>query len=67
MSESVPNDVAAEIRELSDEGIGSNQISAITGINSSTVKRVISGKHQSYNDQLSTRQTQRLLSNWVAL
>jgi len=65
--ESVPNDVAAEIRELSNDGIGSNKISAITGVNSSTVKRVISGKHQSYNDQLSTRQTQRLLSNWVAL
>ena len=67
MSESVPNDVAAEIRELSNDGIGSNKISAITGVNSSTVKRIISGLHQGYNDQLSTRQTQRLLSNWVAL
>ena len=67
MHEPVPIDVAAEIRELSDEGIGVNQISAITGINSSTVKRVISGKHQSYNDQLSTRQAQRLLNNWAAV
>jgi len=67
MPEPVPNDVAAEIRELANEGLGYNRISAATGVNSSTVKRVISGQHQSYSDQLSARQTQRLLTNWTVL
>jgi hypothetical protein len=62
----VPIDVAAEIRELSDE-YGSNQISAWTGVESSTVRRVISGEHQSYSEQLSARQTQQLLNNWAVL
>ena len=65
MHESVPLDVAAEIRELSDDGYGRNQISAWTGINSDTVRRVISGLHKSYSDQLSARQTQQLLNNWA--
>ena len=66
MSETVPIDVAAEIRELSDNGYGSNQISALTGVNSSTVRRIVSGHHQSYDERLSTRQTQHLLNKWAA-
>jgi len=62
MHESVPLDVGAEIHELSDEGIGRNQISAYTGVPSTTVKRVLSGLHQSYSDQLSARQVQRLIN-----
>ena len=62
MQKPVPHDVAVEILELSDEGLGSNQISAFTGINSTTVKRVIAGIHQSYSNALSARQTQGLIN-----
>jgi hypothetical protein len=58
----VPMDVAVQIRELSNRGIGCNEICAITGINSSTVRKVISGEHQSYSDKLSPRQSQGLLN-----
>ena len=57
----VPLDVASEIHELRSAGLGMNQIGAFTGVNSSTVKRVIAGKHQSYCDKLSSRQIQRLI------
>jgi len=59
----VPLDVATEILELSSDGVGSNEICVITGINSSTVRNVILGDHQSYCDKLSTRQAQRLLND----
>ncbi len=62
MHKLVPLDVAVEILELSDEGFGSNQISAFTGINSTTVKRIISGIHKSYSNALSARQTQGLIN-----
>lgn len=63
MHEPVPLDVAAEILELSIEGFGRDKIGFITGINSSTVKKVISGSHKSYSDKLSCRQTQGLLNH----
>jgi len=60
----VPLDVASEIRELSNEGLGCNKIAALTGVNSSTVKRIISGIHRSYTDRLSPRQVQTLLNGF---
>jgi len=60
----VPLDVASEIRELSNEGLGCNKISALTGVGSSTVKRIISGIHRSYTDRLSPRQVQALLNGF---
>ena len=62
MHEPVPVDVATEIRELSVEGFGSNQISAFTGVYSSTVRQVISGKHKSYSERLSIRQVQAFIN-----
>lgn len=62
MHEPVPVDVATEIRELSSEGLGNNQISAFTGVYSSTVRQVISGKHKSYSDKLSARQVQAFIN-----
>ena len=62
MREPVPIDVAKQIHELDSEGQGCNQISSITGINSSTVKRVISGEHQTYSDRLSARQIQGFIA-----
>ena len=59
--EPVPFDVASEIHELRDDGFGMNQIGAFTGVNSSTVKKIIAGQHQSYCDKLSSRQIQRLI------
>lgn len=64
MHKFVPLDVASEIRELSDEGLGCDKIGALTGINSSTVKRIISGIHESYTDRLSPRQVQALLNGF---
>jgi len=61
MYEPVPADVATEIHELSAEGFGSNQISAFTGVYSSTVRQVISGKHKSYSEKLSARQLQAFI------
>lgn len=63
MHEPVPIDVATEIHELRADGLGMNLIGMFTGINSSTVKRVISGAHQNYSERLSTRQTQGLLNH----
>lgn len=63
MHEPVPLDIADEIRELAGEGFGANQISSITGIYASTVRRVISGDHKSYSDKLSTRQIQGVLNH----
>lgn len=60
--EPVPIDLAKQVIELSEDGIGRNQISAITGINSSTVRRIIEGKHQSYSDTLSIRQVQSMIN-----
>ena len=58
----VPFDVATEIHELRSVGLGMNLISQLTGINSSTVKRVISGAHQNYSDKLSCRQVQTMIN-----
>ncbi len=62
MHDPVPVDVATEIRELSREGFGSNQIGFLTGIYASTVRQVISGKHKSYSDKLSPRQVQSFIN-----
>lgn len=59
----VPVDVAKHIVELSEEGYGVNQIGFITGVNSSTVRRIIQGEHQSFCNKLSARQIQRFLDN----
>ena len=61
--DAVPLDVAKQILELSKEGYGSNMISSITGINSSTVRRVIRGEHKGYSDKLSTRQIQEFIKS----
>ena len=58
----VPVDVGIQILELKKEGIGRDWIGFITGINSSTVKRVISGEHQNYSNSLSARQVQGLIN-----
>lgn len=60
----VPKDVAAQILELSEDGLGRNKISQITGINSDTVRRVITGEHQSFSDQFSTRQLNAFINGW---
>ncbi len=60
--QSVPLDVAVEIRELSCDGLGRNQIGLLTGINSSTVRKIISGDHQNYNEKLSTRESQDMIN-----
>ena len=62
MHEPVPLDVANEILELRNDGLGMNYIGFVTGINSSTVKRVISGSHKHYCDKLSARQVQGLIN-----
>ena len=60
--EPVPIDVAKQVIELSQSGLGRKQISLITGINASTVRRIIEGKHQNYSDTLSIRQVQSMIN-----
>ena len=60
--ESVPLDTANQVIELAESGLGRNQISVITGINASTVRRIIQGKHQSYCNTLSIRQVQSMIN-----
>ena len=54
-------DTAEEIRELAAQGLGRNQISHATGVNASTVRGVVTGRHKTYVDILTTRQVTRLL------
>jgi len=60
--QSVPLDVAAEIRELSFDGLGRKQIGHLTGINSSTVRNIISGTYKNYSEKLSVRESQGLIN-----
>jgi len=62
----VPMDAAKEIRELSDKGYGRNTISYITGVNSSTVRNILDGIHQAYDEKLTTRQMQALINHGFA-
>ena len=62
MHESVPLDTADEIRELAGDGMGRDMIGFITGVNSSTVRKIISGAHKHYSERLSTRQAQGLIN-----
>lgn len=54
-------DTADEIRELAKQGLGRNQISHQTGINASTVRGVLTGRHKTYVDILTPRQVTSLL------
>ena len=62
MSEPVALDTAAEIRELDAKGFGRNTISTFTGVNASTVRNVLEGKHQTYCNKLTPRQLGQLLN-----
>jgi len=59
--ESVPMDAATEIRELDADGFGRNAISSITGVNASTVRNILEGKHQTFCSKLTPRQTSQLI------
>ncbi len=67
MIKPIPLDTGVEILELSGEGFGSNKICAFTGVNSTTVRSVILGTHRYYSNELSARQTQRLIREWPVL
>lgn len=60
----VPLDTADEIKELADEGFGRNLISTMTGIPAGTVRAVLDGTHKTYVDDLTTRQTTKMISGW---
>jgi hypothetical protein len=64
--EPVPKDAALEIRELGQQGYGRNQISYMTGVNSSTVRNVLDGVHKTYDEKLTTRQVQGLITRGFA-
>ena len=57
----VPMDTAKEIHELDEHGYGRNAISRITGINSSTVRNVLDGTHQTFDNTLTVRQRQNMM------
>lgn len=59
--EPVALDTAKEIRELEAAGYGRNTISYMTGINSSTVRNVLEGIHQAYDEKLTSRQRSDLI------
>ncbi len=62
MYEPVPKDVAAEIHELRERGLGINWIGFLTAVPSSTVKQILAGSHKGYCDKLSTRERQTLIN-----
>jgi DNA-binding NarL/FixJ family response regulator len=62
----VPLDTVKQIIQLSKGGMGSNQIGAETGINSSTVKLIIAGSYRLYSNKLSNRERGQLMSTWLA-
>lgn len=55
-------DTAEEIRALAKQGLGRNQISYCTGVAASTVRGVLTGRHKTYVDILTTRQVQAMLN-----
>ena len=57
----VPMDTASEIHELDEYGYGRNRISHITGIPASTVRKVLNGVHQTFDNKLTVRQRQGLI------
>lgn len=57
----VPLDTAKEIHELDERGYGRNTISRMTGINSSTVRNVLDGTHQKFDNTLTVRQRQNMM------
>lgn len=58
----VPLDAAEEIKELALQGVGRNQISAITGVPASTVRNILGGEFKTFTDKLTPRQVQALLN-----
>ena len=57
----VPIDTAKEIHELDESGYGRNSISHITGIPATTVRNVLDGVHQKFDNTLTVRQRQNMM------
>ena len=57
----VPLDDAQRVKELAKQGLGRNNIGAITGIPSSSVQKILKGTYTLYCDKLTTRQIQNYL------
>lgn len=60
----VPIDTVEEIKELSSAGHGRNQISALTGINASTVRDILGDKKVAVCSRMTNRQRSDLLMAW---
>ena len=60
----VPIDTVDEIKELSSAGHGRNQISALTGINASTVRNILGDKKVEVCSNMTNRQRSDLLMGW---
>lgn len=61
---SVPIDTVNEIKELDRAGHGRNQISALTGINASTVRNILGEKNVQVCSSMTNRQRSDLLMAW---
>jgi len=62
---SVPIDTVREIKELEEQGLGRNQISALTGINPGTVRNILGDKNVRVCETMTNRQRSDLLISWA--